>query len=632
MRLFYLVFVFSFISLAGVSADSPRDSLKKVLAQLPPVNQSFGKDTTRIKILFELGKRSTQDDTAIAFFHQALLISEKQKWTKGRMIANCYYGYYSGRKGYYYRACEHLLRGLHLAEEAENKTYEGFALRYLADNYLNMNSNGRAMGYYKAAMPMLLESGDTLRYLIAINNMALIYFHNGAYNKAISLFNLCLKKNRSPYFKDVEGYCLVNLSACYRQKKEYDRALSYLELFRELKQDNPNEIAVADAQKARILLMKGHTKNALELARKAHLEGKNLMSSTIADLNEVLYLAYKKNGNYQAALVHHEELTSVQAKDKNDMQQKQINALRFEYENEKNKIEVERVNRDLDQSKSERFMLVGGLIIFLLFIGLLIFNNYILNKKNRQILQVQYQLAVSNEELNNLNNTLEERVQLRTAELVRKNREIQEAYYNGQSIERKRVASELHDNLGSTLATIKWQLNGFEIENLSSREQQVYTKLVTSMDQAYTDVRHISHNLMPPELEKLGLSVALENLIDDLNRDGRIILSFDSEYRRGLLGKKQEMEVYSISRELITNILKHAKASIGQVKIAVSDDFIRLTVSDNGIGIRSDLLSNGMGLKNIMERATAIPGEIRISPADPIGTIVVLTIWKKQWV
>jgi signal transduction histidine kinase len=190
----------------------------------------------------------------------------------------------------------------------------------------------------------------------------------------------------------------------------------------------------------------------------------------------------------------------------------------------------------------------------------------------------------------------------------------------------------LHDNLGSTLATIKWQLNGFEIENLSSREQQVYTKLVTSMDQAYTDVRHISHNLMPPELEKLGLSVALENLIDDLNRDGRIILSFDSEYRRGLLGKKQEMEVYSISRELITNILKHAKASIGQVKIAVSDDFIRLTVSDNGIGIRSDLLSNGMGLKNIMERATAIPGEIRISPADPIGTIVVLTIWKKQWV
>lgn len=638
MRHFSLAFLFFILALADAFALTPVDSLRKKLAQIPAANHSFENDTARIKLLCELGKLATQDDTALVFFQQAIGLSEKQKWNRGLMIANCYYGYYSGRKGYYYRACEHLLRGLHIAEELQNKSYRGFALRYLADNYLNLNEPKKAMAYYKTAMPVLLEAGDTLRYLISINNVGIIHFRNAAYDKAITFFNLCLKKNRFPYFIEVEGYCLVNLSACYQHKKAYDRALSYLELFRKLKQNNPNEIAVADAQKARILLLQGYPNKALAVAQKAYRGTKNLMGSTIAELNEVLYLVNKKNGNFKSALLHHEELTTIQAKDKNDMQQKQINALRFEYENEKNKIQVERLNRDIDKKTNEQLILFGSIVVFLLFISLLIVNNYLLNKKNRQILQVQHQLAISNQQLNHVNNTLEERVLLRTSELteantelLRKNREIQEAYYNGQSIERKRVASELHDNLGSTLAALKWQLTGFEVENLSAQEQQIYANLLASMDQAYTDVRSISHNLMPPELEKLGLSVALESLVADLNRSGRLVLSFESAYRQGLLGKKQEMELYSISRELITNILKHAQASVGQIRLSVSDHFLNLIVSDNGIGMRSDLHSNGMGLKNILERVAAIPGDIRVDSAHPSGTIVTLTIWKEQW-
>ncbi|RZJ26489.1 MAG: hypothetical protein EOO48_12865, partial [Flavobacterium sp.] len=240
MRHVSLVFLFSVLFLADAFAFTPADSLRKMLAQIPSANHSFANDTARIKLLCELGKRTMEDDTALALFQQAIGLSEKQKWDRGLMIANCYYGYYSGRKGLYYRACEHLLRGLHMAEELNNKSYTGFALRYLADNYLNLNESKKAMAYYKSAIPVLLEAGDTLRYLISINNVGIIHFRNAAYDRAISFFNLCLKKNRFPYFIEVEGYCLVNLSACYQHKKAYDRALSYLELFRKLKQNNPN--------------------------------------------------------------------------------------------------------------------------------------------------------------------------------------------------------------------------------------------------------------------------------------------------------------------------------------------------------------------------------------------------------
>lgn len=108
-------------------------------------------------------------------------------------------------------------------------------------------------------------------------------------------------------------------------------------------------------------------------------------------------------------------------------------------------------------------------------------------------------------------------LQVANDELIMKNQEILEALTKGQTIERKRVALELHDNLGSTLSALKWRLETINGDNLNEKERKVYAGIVDMMKNAYAEVRLISHNMLPVELEERGLFEALNKFINDIN-------------------------------------------------------------------------------------------------------------------
>src|SRR5207237_9048760 len=151
-----------------------------------------------------------------------------------------------------------------------------------------------------------------------------------------------------------------------------------------------------------------------------------------------------------------------------------------------------------------------GLLLKLVFLGLITRNNWLIN---RQKLEIE-----------SLNTGLEEKVQQRTAELERandqlraKNREIADALLRGQTQERKRVAADLHDNLGGLLAAIKVSLGALDPGRMPEREQLIYNNLLTMTKEAYAEIRYLSHNLQPEELEKQGLIKALTRLTEKLN-------------------------------------------------------------------------------------------------------------------
>ncbi|AXE19492.1 hypothetical protein DR864_17975 [Runella rosea] len=194
--------------------------------------------------------------------------------------------------------------------------------------------------------------------------------------------------------------------------------------------------------------------------------------------------------------------------------------------------------------------------------------------------------------------------------LQSQNKEISEALLRGQTLERKRVAADLHDSLGGTLSAMRWTLTSFNTKHLSAQEKQVYDSLVEMTNDAHQRVRFLSHNLLPEDLDEDGLQVSIEKLIEKLNRSNKtkFELSIHLDKR---LDKKKEFELYNIFLELINNVLKHANATEAYISLENLDGYVHLEVFDNGKGINGES-KRGKGLYNIQDRIASLGGTWQI--------------------
>jgi signal transduction histidine kinase len=217
-----------------------------------------------------------------------------------------------------------------------------------------------------------------------------------------------------------------------------------------------------------------------------------------------------------------------------------------------------------------------------------------------------------------LNEQLEQKVRERTAELQKSYDEIKEAMQRGQTIERKRMAADLHDNLGSLLTAINISLDNISPEHLSEREQQIYANVLSMTENAYSEVRILSHNLMPEELEKEGLENALKRMIQKINHNQQIhfgLVIDELTYHN----KNIDLTIYSICLELVQNIIKHSRATEANIYLAQKGKDLLLEVIDNGRGIQENQ-QKGIGLKNIQDRLDSIGGELFINSENAKGT------------
>ena len=215
-------------------------------------------------------------------------------------------------------------------------------------------------------------------------------------------------------------------------------------------------------------------------------------------------------------------------------------------------------------------------------------------------------------------------------ELINKNNEIQEALLKGQTIERKRVASELHDNVGSLLSAVRVSLLTLNRQKLPTHDQKVFAQIQSMVEGACNEVRLISHNLLPEELEKYGLQTALEKMFERLNFSTRIEFTLNTkglkemEDNQVIINKKASFHIYSICLELINNILKHSKASDAALTFRKNGETIELFMRDNGVGLNEEQQENGF--KNIRERVDALKGKLNILSEKEGGSRIQISI------
>jgi len=207
-----------------------------------------------------------------------------------------------------------------------------------------------------------------------------------------------------------------------------------------------------------------------------------------------------------------------------------------------------------------------------------------------------------------------------------------EAVIQTEEKERKRIASDLHDGLGPLLSAAKLYFQAYIDANDENNKNDIEAKLKKIIENAITDTSRISHNISPYILENYGLIIALENFISDINISEK--LKFDIKFDKlNRFELKEELTVYRTITELINNTIKHAKASMINIHIYITENILNLIYKDNGVGFYVEEKMNaiqGMGLKNIENRINSLKGSIIFNNEAGKGMKVVITIPYKE--
>jgi len=198
-----------------------------------------------------------------------------------------------------------------------------------------------------------------------------------------------------------------------------------------------------------------------------------------------------------------------------------------------------------------------------------------------------------------------------------------------QEVERRRIAGELHDGLGQELAIIR---NRATIALQHSGEMALVTDQLREIsDTAYSainGVREIAHNLRPFELDRFGLTQAVDSMIERVSNSFSVRFSSSLDDINGLLSTDSETVIYRIVQEGLNNIVKHADATEARVTLKHLGDEVALTVEDNGKGIEmeSRATGNGFGLVGIQERARMLGGSCTVDSRRGQGTILTVRL------
>ena len=219
-------------------------------------------------------------------------------------------------------------------------------------------------------------------------------------------------------------------------------------------------------------------------------------------------------------------------------------------------------------------------------------------------------------------------------DLLLQEQELKSTYarLHGQDIERKRIAQDLHDRLGSMLSTIKLYFNTIEarIDELKDSNKGQYDKATELLDEACEEVRRIAHNMNSGVLQRFGLSAQVKNLVETINAASDIRASTSEYGFRNRLPANYEIEIYRVIQELVSNVLKHSRASKLDIQLNLLEDeeVIIIIVQDDGIGfnMNHNSAANGIGLKNIQSRVYDLKGTISIDSGKHKGTTVIIDI------
>ncbi len=195
-----------------------------------------------------------------------------------------------------------------------------------------------------------------------------------------------------------------------------------------------------------------------------------------------------------------------------------------------------------------------------------------------------------------------------------------------QEDERKRIAEDLHDDVGATLSALALHISNVP-ENARGNDEMesYYKKGLFLSSRAVDDIRTIAHNLLPKDFKAAGIFKILEQRVNELNAVSKVNFTLITDGDERKLPEVFAITIYRIINELLANIIKHSMASEASVQLLIEENAVQVMCEDDGIGFETGQQNNGIGLRNIAGRVEFLKGYINVD-SNSNGTTTIVHI------
>jgi signal transduction histidine kinase len=208
---------------------------------------------------------------------------------------------------------------------------------------------------------------------------------------------------------------------------------------------------------------------------------------------------------------------------------------------------------------------------------------------------------------------------------------ILQAIMQTEERERRQLAKDLHDGIGPLLSNIKMSVSALDKSQITGFNRTVVDNIGNLINESITSLKYTSNNLSPHILDNFGLASAVNSFIENINRLGRIDVTFNNNIENTRFESQIETNLYRIICELFQNTVKHAEASKVSLLVHFHDGKIIIQYFDDGIGFNPEDAAkmNGMGISNMRSRLKALNGEIEFKRIMPRGMMTSVTLKTK---
>ncbi len=398
-----------------------------------------------------------------------------------------------------------------------------------------------------------------------------------------------------------------NIGVLYNEMlQKPDSAIYYIDksTFYAKKNDNKNAICINLINKASCYYYKGNYKTAIKLLQEADTiaiakNRKNIKGF----ISEFLAVNFAALEDFKNAYENLNKSIGIKAEFNFEKQNIEISEFNIKYEKE---IENLTLKAKIQRSQIITYTTLGLLLVAIL-LTILIYNNLSKKKKiaeQSQLIQTQkLEKALKDQELHDIDVMLQ-----------------------SQEHERQEIANELHDNLGSLLATLK--LN-FQSLNQKQENQMLFDKTDALLEETYQKVRNISHLKNLGVKGNEGLLVAVKKMAEKMSIINKLVFNVIPFGLTQRLTNSAEILLFRIIQELCTNIIKHAEANEVNIYLTQhNNDLINVIIEDNGKGFDYKKLINtdGIGLKNIEKKVEQMNGTFTVDSVLQKGTTIIIDL------